>query len=155
MLWPVLSCFPEPSPPICLPSRDPVSDSVCCNAFLLSINLIIIFKLKISFFLNVHQAISQVAVHRELERVTLALAECLPVEWPSRVLSTEDRLSPVAPVPHSKISSLAKQRPRAVALDSALENDEKITNNFYCLHILLLVPFIASFAAQKKLFFFC
>ena len=64
------------------------------------------------------------AVHRELERVTLALAECLPVEWPSRVLSTEDRLSPAAPVPHSKISSLAKQPPRALELVKAPENND-------------------------------
>ena len=28
--------------------------------------------------------------------ITLALAECLSVEWPSRVLSTVDRLSPAA-----------------------------------------------------------
>jgi len=69
------------------------------------------------------QPIWQVAAHRELERVTLPLAECLPVEWPSRAPPTEGRLSPVAPVPHSKISSLAKQRPRALALDSAPENN--------------------------------
>ena len=70
------------------------------------------------------QPIWKVAAHRELEQVTPALAECLQVEWPSRVLSTEDRLSPVAPVPHSKISSLAKQRPRALELVKAPENND-------------------------------
>lgn len=66
---------------------------------------------------------------RVLEPVTLDLVACLPLELPSRAQSTEDRLSPVALVPHPKISSLAKLPPRALELVKALENKNKKNNS--------------------------